>query len=266
MNLSNKVALVTGAALGYKEGGPSIGGAIAIKLASEGACVVVVDINEEMGQKTADTINKQGGESLFVKADVTNSDDVKRAIETTRSNFGGLTSLINCAASYQGEIFNNVVDTPEEDWQQIIDVNINGYYRFAKHSIPLMLESGNGTIVNISSMAAFTVIPNFAAYHVTKAAINGLTRVLAVDHAPQVRTNAICPGFVRIANSERDRSPQELEKWLGGIAKTYPLQRVCTVEEIANLACFLSSDDSSYINGECIRADGGRSIADAHDF
>ena len=83
---------------------------------------------------------------------------------------------------------------------------------------------------------------------------------------PQIRANAICPGFVRIANSEGDRSSQELEEWLAGIARTYPLQRVCSVEEIASVALFLASDDSSYINGECITVDGGRSVSDTHEF
>ena len=266
MKLKNKVALVTGAALGYKNGGPSIGGAIAIKLASEGAKVVVVDLNEKMGQKTTDTIIQEGGNSIFIKTDVSNSDEVKKAVKTTKEKFGTLTTLVNCAASYEGDIFHSVVDTPEKDWKKVIDVNLNGYFLFAKHAIPIMLKDGGGTIVNISSMAAFNVVPNFAVYPVTKAAINSLTRVLATDHAPKIRANAICPGFVRIANSEKDRSPEKLKEWLDDIAKGYPLKRICTVEEIANVALFLSSDDSSYINGECIKTDGGRSIADTHKF
>jgi NAD(P)-dependent dehydrogenase (short-subunit alcohol dehydrogenase family) len=100
---------------------------------------------------------------------------------------------------------------------------------------------------------------------VTKAAINALTRTLAVDFAPQIRANAICPGFVRIANSENDRDAEELEAWLGQVASTYPLKRVCTVEEIADVALFLASDDSTYVNGQCLVVDGGRSVADSHE-
>jgi len=174
--------------------------------------------------------------------------------------------LVNCAASYRGDIFKNVVDTPEEDWQHVIDVNVNGYYRFSKYAIPLILESGGGTIVNVSSMAAFTVVPNFSVYSVTKAAINGLTRTLAADFAPEIRTNAVCPGFVRIANSEGNRSSEELATWYASIAERYPLKRVCEVDEIANVVSFLASDESSYINGECIRVDGGRSVIDLHEF
>jgi len=266
MKLENKIALVTGAAVGYKEGGPTIGSAIAFKLASEGAKIIVVDILEEMGQRTADTIIENGGEAVFIKTDVTNSDEVKKAVQLAKDKFKGLHCLVNCAAGYDEKIFNSVIDTPEEDWLKTFDINLHGYYRFAKHALPLILESDGGTIVNISSMAAFKVVPNFAVYPITKAAINGLTRVLAIDHAPEVRTNAICPGFVKIANSENNRSPKELKKWHDNIAKGYPAKRLCTVDEIAKVACFLASDESSYINGECIQVDSGRSINDAHDY
>jgi len=264
--MQSKTALVTGAALGYKNGGPSIGSAIAFKLASEGASVVVVDILEEMGQRTVDRIEENGGTGLFIRTDVSKTDEVKRAIEITKQEFGRLHCLVNCAASYEGDISRNVVEISEKDWRHTIDVNLNGYFRFAKYAIPLILQSGGGTIVNISSGAAFRVLKNFCVYPVTKAAINGLTRTLAIDFAPQIRTNAICPGFVRIANSENNRSPEQVEQWIAGIAKTYPLKRVCTVEEIANVALFLAGDDSSYINGECITVDGGRFVSDMHEF
>lgn len=162
MKMQNKVALVTGAALGYKNGGPSIGSAIAFKFASEGAKVVVVDILEEMGQRTVDKIKGNGGEGLFIRTDVSKTVEVKRTIGITKEKFGKLHCLVNCAASYEGDIFRNVVEISEEDWNHIIDVNLNGYFRFAKYAIPLILESGGGTIVNISSGAAFRVLKNFA--------------------------------------------------------------------------------------------------------
>lgn len=265
MSLKNKVALVTGGALGYKSGGPSIGSAIAFELAQAGAKIVVVDVLEKMGKKTAEQINKNGGEAIFVKANVSKTTDVKNAIAQTKKLFGRLDCLVNCAASYQGNIFNSVLDTPEKDWLKIFDTNLHGYFRCAKYALPLLLKNG-GTIINISSVAAFRVVPNFAVYPVTKAAINGLTQVLAIDHAPKVRTNAICPGFVKIANSENDRSKKDLEKWHKNIAKTYPAQRLCTVEEIAKVAKFLATDESSYINGQCLTVDSGRSIIDQHNY
>ena len=266
MKMRKKVALVTGAALGYRNGGPSIGSAIALRLASEGARVVVVDVLKEMGQRTVDKIEENGGTGLFVEADVSNTDRVKRALTITQQEFGGLHCLVNCAASYEGDIARSIVDISEEDWNHTINVNLTGYFRFAKYAIPLMLRSGGGTIVNVSSLAAFGVLKEYCVYPVTKAAINALTRTLAIDFAPRIRANAICPGFVRIANSEGDRSPEEIEHWIERIAKTYPPGRTCTVEEIANVALFLASDDSSYVNGECVVVDGGRSISDAHEF
>jgi NAD(P)-dependent dehydrogenase (short-subunit alcohol dehydrogenase family) len=266
MNMQGKVALVTGAALGFKAGGPSIGGAIAFKLASQGAKVVVVDIQEKMGQRTADRIRANGGTALFVRTNVSKTEEVVRAIEITRREFSALHYLVNCAATYEGDIARNVVEISEEDWNHTIEVNLNGYFRFAKYAIPLMLQSGGGAIINISSGAAFRVLKDFSVYPVTKAAINALTRSLAIDFAPHIRANTICPGFVQIANSEGERTPEEVEAWIERIAKGYPLQRVCTVEEIANVALFLLSDDSSYINGQCIVVDGGRSVADTHEF
>ena len=266
MKLRNKVALVTGAALGYKSGGPSIGSAIAIRFASEGAMVVVVDIQEKMGQRTVDKIIENGGESFFIKTDVSKTNEVRMAIERTKQKFSKLHCLVNCAASYEGDISKNVVEISEEDWNHVIDVNLSGYFRFAKYGIPLILESGGGTIVNISSGAAFKVLKDFSVYPVTKAAINALTRTIAVDFAPKIRCNAICPGFVRIANSEGNRTQEEVEQWIEGIAKGYPLGRVCTVDEIAKVALFLASEDSSYVNGQCIIVDGGRFVSDTHEF
>jgi NAD(P)-dependent dehydrogenase (short-subunit alcohol dehydrogenase family) len=266
MRLQNKVALVTGAALGYKSGGPSIGSSIAFRFASEGARVVIADIQEKMGQRTADKIIENGGVSFFVRTDVSKPEEVKQAIEITKEKLGELHCLVNCAASYEGDISRNVVEISEKDWKHIIDVNLNGYFRFAKYGIPLLLKTGDGTIINISSGAAFKVLKNFSVYPVTKAAINALTRTIAIDFAPKIRCNAICPGFVKIANSEGNRTPEEVEKWIEKITKGYPLGRVCTVDEIASVALFLASDDSSYVNGQCIMVDGGRFVSDTHEF
>lgn len=265
MDKQNKVAIVTGGAMGYKAGGKSIGGATALSLAKDGYKVVVVDLGE-MGQRTVDLIKENGGEGIFVKADVTVSEEVKKIIEATKSNYGELHCLVNCVARYGSGMAKNVADISEEEWNKTLNVNLNGYFLMAKHSIPLMLESGGGAIVNISSLAAFNALQNFSIYSVTKAAINALTRTIAVDFASQIRANAICPGFVKIANSENNRSPEELENWYRDISKQYPMKRVCEVEEIASVVSFLVSEKSSYINGQAIIVDGGKIVADSHDF
>jgi len=263
--MKNKIAIVTGAAMGYKDGGTSIGGAISIQLAKDGYKVVVVDLGE-MGQRTVDIIQKEGGDAIFIKADVTVTEQVKNLIETTKTKFGGINCLVNCVARYSDGMAKNVSEISEEEWNKTLEVNLGGYFKMAKYFVPLMLDSGGGTIINISSIETLLALPNFSVYSVSKAAVDALTRSLAVDFAPQIRTNSICPGFVKIANSENNRTPEELEKWYSSIAKQYPMDRVCTVEEIAEVASFLASDKSSYINGQTIVVDGGKTIADIHEF
>lgn len=251
--------------MGYKSGGPSIGGAIAIRLAKDGFKVVVVDMGE-MGNKTVEIIKSGGGEAFFVKADVTKTEEVKKIIEITKDTFGGLNCLVNCVAKYSPGMAKNIVDIAEEDWEDILNVNLNGYFKMAKYAIPLILASGSGTIINISSLAAFNALPKFSVYSVAKAAINSMTRTIAVDFAPNIRANAICPGFVKISNSENSRTAEELEMWYAEISKQYPMKRVCEVDEIAGVAAFLAGDDSSYVNGQTIIVDGGKMAADNHEF
>ena len=265
MKTKNKVALVTGAAMGFKDGGPSIGGAVSVRLAKDNYKVVIIDFCE-MGKKTVEIIEKNGGQAIFVNGDVGNTEDIKKAVKTAESKFGGLHCLVNCAARYTPDMAKNIAEISEEEWKKTIDVNLGGYFRTAKYAIPVILKSGGGTIINISSMEAFLALPNFSVYCVSKAAIDGLTRVLAVDFAPLIRTNSVCPGFVKIANSQGNRTPQELKKWYSRIAKNYPMKRVCEVEEIANVVSFLASDESSYINGQTIIVDGGKIITDLHEF
>ena len=262
---SLRVAIVSGGAMGYRNGGPSIGGAISVRLARDGFKVVVAD-QLKAGQWTADRIRKNGGEAIFVRGDVTNTAFVKRLIKTAEKEFGGLTALVNCVARYGSGMAKNESEISEEEWDKTLAVNLGGYFKCAKYAIPLILKSGGGTIVNISSWGSFASLPNFSVYTVSKAAIDGLTRSLAVDFAPKIRTNSVCPGFVKIANSENRRTPKQLKDWYGSIAKNYPLGRVCEVEEIANAVAFLSGEESSYINGQSIIVDGGKSISDRHQF
>lgn len=263
--INKKVAIVSGGAMGYKDGGASIGGAAAIRLAKDGYRVVVID-EGDMGQRTVDIIKQAGGEALFLKLDVTVSENVNKVIATAKETYGGLTCLVNCVARYSPEMAKNIVDISEDEWQKTLDVNLNGYFKMAKYAIPLMLESGGGTVINISSIESFVALPNFSVYSVSKGAIDALTRTIAVDFAPHIRANAVLPGFVKIANSEGKRTQEELDAWYQEIAKQYPLQRVCEAEEIANVVSFLASDESSYINGQSIVVDGGRGIADTHSF
>lgn len=265
MDKIKRIAIVTGGAMGYKDGGPSIGGAAAIRLSKDGYAVVVVDLGE-MGQRTVEIIKKNGGDAIFIRADVTVTQDVHTIVESTRSKYGKLNCLVNCVARYGSGMAKNIVDITEEEWTTTLQVNLNGYFKMAKYCIPLMLESERAAIINISSVAAFTSLPDFSVYSVSKAAINALTRTIAVDFSPKIRANAICPGFVKIANSQNNRSEAELTAWYKDISKQYPMRRICEVDEIANVVSFLASEQSSYINGQAIIVDGGKTIADSHEF
>jgi len=259
MEKTDKVAIVTGAAMGYEAGGPSIGGAISIRLASDGFKVVVVD-TLDMGQRTVEIIKENGSEAIFIKADITITDEVKNIVQTTKRNFGGVHCLVNCVARYSDGMSKNVAQISEDEWGKTLEVNLGGYFKMTKYLIPLMLESGGGTIVNISSGDSLQSGINNSVYSVSKAAIDALTRTIAVDFAPEIRANAVLPGFVKIANSQGSRTPQELEKWYQNISKLYPMKRVCEVAEIASVVSFLSSEESSYINGQTISVDGGIGI------
>ncbi len=265
MNKSTKVAIVTGGAMGYKAGGKSIGGAISIRLAKDGYRVVVVDLGK-MGQKTVDIIKENGGDGVFVKADVTATDDIKKIIKTAKLKYGGLNCLVNCVARYSSGMSKNIAEISEEEWNSTLNVNLNGYFKMAKYSIPIILRSGGGTIINISSIESFIALPKFSIYSVSKAAVDALTRSLATDFAPTIRANSVLPGFVKIANSENNKNPGELKRWYKDISKQYPMKRVCEVEEIANVVAFLASDEASYVNGQSIIVDGGKTIADTHEF
>jgi NAD(P)-dependent dehydrogenase (short-subunit alcohol dehydrogenase family) len=261
MDTAYKVAIVTGAAMGDQDGGPSIGGAISIRLANDGFKITVVDTGD-MGEKTVDIIKGNGGEAIFLQADVTVTDEVKKILQATKEKFGGLHCLVNCVARYSDGMSRNIAEISESEWNETLNVNLNGYFKMAKYSIPLMLDSGGGTIVNISSIESFKALPNFSVYSVSKAAVNALTMTIAADFAPRIRANAVAPGFVKIANSQGNRTPKQLEKWYQNISKHYPMGRVCEVEEIASVVSFLSSKESSYINGQTITVDGGYGIAD----
>lgn len=265
MNNKIKVAIVSGGAMGYKTGGNSIGGAVSKRLAKDGFKVVVVDTGE-MGQRTVELVEEAGGQATFIKADVTKTDEVQRVIREAKSKYGGVTCLVNCVARYSDGMAKNVAEIFEEEWNDTLNVNLNAYFKMRKYSIPVMKESGGGAIINISSIESFISLPDFSVYSVSKAAVDVMTRTLAVDFAPEIRSNSVTPGFVKIANSENNRSPEELKEWYAEIAKQYPMKRVCEVDEIANVVAFLASEESSYINGQSIVVDGGKSVADTHDF
>ena len=247
--LTGKAALVTGAASG-------IGRAIAQRFAQQGAAVAIVDVNETDGQALADTIAASGAQALFVKADVTRTEDARRAVQATLARFGRLDILVNNAGTIRRA---TVVDTSEEEWDLVMAVNARSVFLFAKHALPVMAASGGGVVINIASGWGLTGGRRAAAYCASKGAIVQLTRAMALDHAADcIRVNCICPGDTDtpMLRREADELGEPVAEFLAGAARR-PLGRIGTPEDIAQAALYLASDASSFVTGTTLVVDGG---------
>jgi NAD(P)-dependent dehydrogenase (short-subunit alcohol dehydrogenase family) len=253
MNLmEGKVVIVTGAAMG-------IGRASAILLAQQGAKVVISDVNVDKAEETCSIVLENGGESIFVETDVANDANVKALIEKTIQIYGKIDVLYNNVGV---AIPGNVVETSEENWHRVMDINLGGIFRGCKYAIPYMIEKGGGSIVNTSSVQALTGFEGWAGYAASKGAIISLTRQMAAEYAKhKIRVNCIAPGTIMTPMNEKifdeTDNPQELiDTW----NNMHPIGRFGQPEEIAQIGLFLASEMSSFITGQCIVADGGVTI------
>lgn len=242
-NLEGRFAIVTGAARG-------IGAAIVKKFLEEGAAGVALwDINEEQLNETANLLDPDRKRTIVVPCNVANQEDVKKAVKTTNDAFGTIDILVNNAGITRDSMFHKM---SLEQWKAVIDVNLNSAFYICSEVVPIMREKQYGKIVNISSNSANGNIGQ-ANYSSTKAGIIGFTKTLARELGPkQVNVNAVAPGF--IATEMVKAVPEEIQE---GWKKANPMRRLGTPEELANVVCFLCSDDSAWINGECINANGG---------
>lgn len=250
MKLKDKVAIVTGA-------GSGIGREIAREYAREGAKVVVSDFLKDTGEATVDLIKKEGGTAIFVQADASKESDVENLMNKTISDFGKIDILVNNAGI--GGTLSSISDTTVEEWDQVMAVNLKGPFLASKKAIPLMVKNGKGNIINIASMASFAAGRGGLVYTAAKHGLLGFTRQLAFMHGPQgIRTNAICPGPIETAMIQRVlEMPQHP---LNMKIKASPAGRPGKSEEVAKLALFLASDDSSFIHGAAYQIDGGYTI------
>lgn len=252
MRIANKVAVITGA-------GSGIGEAIATLFAKEGAKVVVVDWNRDSGERTAASIRAAGGDAKFCYTDVSKASEVQRMIDMALADFGKLDILVNDAAVLTQA---KLVDTTEEEWDQIHSVNLKGVFLGCKYAIPAMVRNGGGSIVNIASVLGFVGDPDLAAYCASKGGVIALTKVAALTYGPDnVRVNCICPGDVNTplveAYFNKDPDPQRLRQ---EIYSKYALRRIASPGDIAEAALFLASDASSFITGASLVADGGLTV------
>jgi NAD(P)-dependent dehydrogenase (short-subunit alcohol dehydrogenase family) len=252
VRLSGKVALITGA-------GSGIGRETAILFASEGASVVVADLNAEAGERTAGEIRGAGGRSLAVRADVSKGADARAMIEAAEREFGRLDVLMNNAGISHIDD-NGAVDTDEAVWDLTMAVNLRGVFLGCKYGIPALRRSGGGSIINVASFVAVlgAATPQLA-YTASKGGVLAMSRELAVIHAREkIRVNALCPGPLRT---------ELLMKYLDTEAKRQrrlvhvPMGRFGEAVEIARAALWLASDEASFTTGATFLVDGGITAA-----
>jgi len=248
---TGKVAFVTGA-------GSGIGRATALAFARAGASVVVADIAEQGNQETARLIEQQGCRALAVRCNVTQTDDVKAALEKTGETFRRLDFAFN-NAGIEPKKPAPTADYDEEEWNRIIDIDLRGVFLCMKHEIPLMLAHGGGAIVNTSSGAGIIGIKGSPAYTAAKHGVIGLTRAAALDYAAQnVRINAVCPGYIDTPMMGRftGGTPEGRAK----VIAEEPVGRMGKPEEIAAAVLWLCSDAAAFMVGHAMVIDGGQTI------
>ncbi len=247
--LGGKRTVVTGA-------GAGIGRAIALRLSGEGARVTLADVDIDAAEQVAGEISELGGEAFVHETDVTRAGDFEALVGRVVSEWGGLDVMVNNAGV---GIASNVVDAKEEDYDLMMDVCVRGTYLGMKYAIPAIRDSGGGSVINMSSIAALVGLNDRAIYCAAKGAILSMTRAAAIDHIEEgVRVNCIAPGTVDTP-------------WIGRITATYddpeearatmqarqPHNRFVTPEEIAAMAAYLASDEAGSAIGACMTVDGG---------
>jgi len=244
MRMQEKVALITGA-------GSGIGRATALRFGAEGACVVCADANLEAAEETARTIDTRGNASIALAVDVTKEAECEGMVAQTLSRFGALTTLVNCA----GVRPQRPGPSPEAaEWQYVIDVNLTGSYLAARAAIPALAKSGRGAIVNLGSIYGLVGGSTGPAYAASKGAIVNLTRQMALEWAPNVRVNCVCPGVIETPMTAALRAEPA---WAQAALKRYPLARFGQPEEIASAILFLASDEAAFVTGVALPVDGG---------
>jgi len=243
VELSGKVALVTGAAQG-------IGKAIAMLLARNGADVVVSDINLEKAQETTNEIQGMGRRSFAIKVNVADLKDVERMVEAIVEQFGRIDILVNNAGITRDRL---ILRMTEEDWDAVLDVNLKGTFNCTKAVIRHMSKQKSGKIVSIASVSGEMGNPGQANYAASKAGVIGFTKTIAREFAGRgINVNAIAPGYIQTPMTDAipEKAKEELKRMI-------PMERLGRPEDVAQAVLFLVSENSSYITGQVLNVNGG---------
>jgi len=249
MRFINKTAIITG-------GGSGIGQAVAIEAASQGANVVVADIDDVSSEETIQMIHEFKGNSIAIPTDLKNHEQIKDLCLNTVKAFGSIDLLCYSAGI---QTYGTVVNADEKLWDDTLDVNLKGMYLTAKYCIPEMIRQGGGSIVNISSVQAFACQKNVAAYAASKGGAVALSRAMAMDHASDnIRVNCICPGSIdtpmlKYGADKHGNAKEVIKEW----GNNHPIGRVGKTSEVAKTVMFLWSEDSGFITAQPIIVDGG---------
>lgn len=257
--LKGRVAIITGSSSGF-------GRAIALKFAAEGAKIVCSDLRKDADNKgfekdlivpTDEAISKAGGEAVFVKSDVTKLKDVKALVKAAIDNFKQLDIMVNNAGIYRGG--KKVHEFTEEELDVCYNVNVKGTFFGSQEAVKQFLKQGKGgNIINIVSTAGLGGHPNQSVYNTSKGAAANLTRCLAVEYGQdKIRVNGICPTYAKTALTRAFYEDKTFDKMF---VESIPLKRWGEAEDVANLAVFLASDESSYIHGDLVKLDGGEQL------
>lgn len=246
--LQGKVCIITGSTEG-------IGEATAHKFAAEGAAgILVVGRNEKRAKEVADAITRGGGNALPCRADVSKPEDAKRMVETAMNKWGRLNVLVNNAAKTTNQGDMGVVDQSLEEWEKGFAVNVTGAMLCAKYAIPEMIKSGGGSIVNSGSGLGVLAEAQWSGYSCSKAALMRLSQHMAVAYGAQgIRSNVVIIGVIETP-ATANMIPEPVRKIM---ERNHLVKRLGTADEIANVIAFLASDESSFITGTDIHADGG---------
>ena len=248
MRMKDKVALVTGAASG-------LGQATAIRLGAEGARVVCADTSADAVAETAGKIESAGGEAMAIVADVTDASACAQVVADALDRFGSLTTLVNSA----GVRAEQPGPTPTlADWQRVVDINLTGTYLASRAAMQPLIDSHCGSITNLASIFGLVGGATGTAYAASKGAIVNLTRQMALEWAPAVRVNCICPGVIETPMTAALRDDPA---WAAQVLQRYPLGRFGMPEEIAAAILFLASDEAAFVTGVALPVDGGYTAA-----